>query len=143
MSPPPAAPRSVPHRHTIVGSLKKLFKVRISRSMPRARRRLLNCIAGSLFLEKWPRIAIEQLVGRGRLGSENRSVQRRGSEIRSLTLSSLRRGVVDCYDANPVSMTATDAEPFLVRSRGLFWYAGIGARISFGEPAWLKSVELG
>jgi type I restriction enzyme, S subunit len=78
--------------------------------------------------------APEQMVGRSNLrNGKSLKTTDEPSEVRCLTLSSLRQGAVDCSNVKPVPMTEEEASPFLVRSQDVFVVRGNGSKQLVGQ----------
>lgn len=140
---------SLPEQQRIVARIEKLAtkieEIRRVRAAVLPETEALEiAITDSLLPEKWPRIRIEELVGREQLAN-GRSIKsgRDDSEIHCLTLSSLRRGLINCSDAKPVPMAATDAEPFLVRPRDVFVVRGNGSKDLVGRAGIVQESRAG
>jgi type I restriction enzyme S subunit len=140
---------SLPEQQRIVARIEKLAakieEVRHLRAEVLLETEALEiAITDSLLPEKWPRITVEELVGREQL-SNGKSIKSGGdeSEIHCLTLSSLRRGLIDCSDAKPVPMAAPDAEPFLVRPQDVFIVRGNGSKGLVGRAGIVQESRAG
>lgn len=77
----------------------------------------------------WKTATIGDLVGGNSLRNGKSVKSSDGGEgIRCLTLSAVRRGRIDTRDSKPVPLTATEAEPFLVRKEDVFIVRGNGSK---------------
>jgi type I restriction enzyme, S subunit len=83
---------------------------------------------------KWPVATVSDLVGTGTL-QNGKSVKSSegGHGIRCLTLSAVRRGLIDIRDSKPVPLTAKEAEPFSVRKGDVFVVRGNGSKALCGQ----------
>jgi type I restriction enzyme, S subunit len=84
--------------------------------------------------DTWPLVTMEDLVGRANLknGISLKSSPFH-SNIRCLTLSSIRNGRIDTNESKPVPMDASEAGPYLVHQNDVYVVRGNGSKDLVGR----------
>ena len=89
----------------------------------------------------WPLVTMEDLVGRANLknGISLKSSPFH-SNIRCLTLSSIRNGRIDTNESKPVPMDASEAGPYLVHLNDVYVVRGNGSKDLVGRAGIVEDV---
>ncbi len=90
----------------------------------------------------WPLFSMEQIVGRVNLkNGKSLKATSLPSNIRCLTLSSMRGGKIDTAESKPVPMSLNEAKPYLVRPGDVFVVRGNGSKHLVGRAGYVENID--